>query len=1280
MKKLVSVIILLMIIISINFFYTSEAIKLVDDEYLKAGIFNELLENKNVVAISPSKLFKATATNEDDMYILLKQDLDNIFEKSNLLISNIKNKNGKIYDNKTAISTGAIATTTDGKEYSIVLYGDANGDGRICNSMDIDVIRQDYVYNNKAKSEYKIAADLQADNVLNVRDVQRMIKKYLGNLDTTVVAPFPEEKVFNLNPSDDFELLREEEQIIVSDSKVEWSWDQESNVAQIEVQEDGTLKIVGKNEGNIEITAKDENGNEKSLNISVICPKIEIFDYTTTTIKVKVTLEGREIDTIEHFYKHPNGYTKDENLEKSAGKTTNEEFTYTTEILNIDEPYQLSAEITTKDGKKSRTDEVSWLMGSAGTAPTIEITTEPKENTVIIKTHVINLEDVIKYSDIKDYTYEIKKSNGTSYETIEGGIITTENPECVFERLEDGNYIAIVTAITKKGVTSKSIQKQFDIITKEEPPIEQPVDPQVNVNVKTYNNTATVTTKIINTDKLIGKLLPYEHILKKEGVAKSSKITTENEKYTFNNLEDGNYLLTTIVKTDKNETATITKKFTINTLEEGETRDESLSVAKVKSTNKMYTSVQYAVNSVTNNDTVILMKDVIESVTIPANKTNLTVDLAGYNFTAAEEKFVLEIFGTVNLVNTQEDTESQLVGLVEAENSTAISMAENNSKVNIGKGIELKTIKNQNAIETVARKTGIEITIDGANWSSGVSLSLLVKDNGEATINIYSGNFSGYTGLIEQLNGRGIINIGKKDDEISTTNPYITCRDTWFSTNKINENSTINFYNGKLECRSGLNEFKKNIVDGVRNDAFLFVNQLGSEAYYIPLREDETLNKEEAVAELLPEGSLYKTIHSAVNVAKNNNTIKILKDIDESTLVVIEKNININLNGKTIKTPFNIIGNVELIDKSTNPGKIDLSNDANRAAISVTETGSVTLKDGVNISAYKYAVECISSDAKINIIEANISENMPSDIILDDSNRTNSAIRIDNGTINIGTKTEKGKVNISGERYGIYATGTSTIYINNSEEKNNDDYTYEIYGNIASIYNSCAEIKEAKMEIDGGRFITEPLIDRGVISLTGNIVFTTKGGIIGGTECGFGIKASHIDLVDNMQVIPKLELNGSTKVYGRQALYIGRSGFNIPNAEINLKIGTDDYGQNDDGVKIVGAASGIYLGSRGEKNIILGKQDTNSIDGKLTENKTPVIRTINDGYAIDLVNNVNDKLEINCNAIILSFNQYINAIDGIREDQISTTSGKEIAFNEIIEILGTKFKGVYLKE
>ena len=195
-KELDKLFVLLPIVAVLSLSGTVHAVKVVNNDKLKTGFFDNLIENTKILAVSPN----ANYLCEDK---LTQDDIKNIAKEYGYTLDEIELMisvgEGAEENEVERAYTGASASFKDANgtvfKSTILLYGDANGDGKICDVLDIDVIRKDYVFNKKATGVKKLAADLYADSKLDVRDIQRMINKYLGKLDDTLVKPFPEDNM-----------------------------------------------------------------------------------------------------------------------------------------------------------------------------------------------------------------------------------------------------------------------------------------------------------------------------------------------------------------------------------------------------------------------------------------------------------------------------------------------------------------------------------------------------------------------------------------------------------------------------------------------------------------------------------------------------------------------------------------------------------------------------------------------------------------------------------------------------------------------------------------------------------------------------------------------------------------------------------------------------------------------------------------------------------------------------------------------------------------------------
>ena len=161
-KKIMSIILVLFILGSI-----STNVKAADSDIIMN--FSKIGEEK-IVQIMLSK---------DD--VDRKVTKDEIISKNNTIIS-IKDANGYELANSDIVKTGDLITTSTGTN-TVILYGDANGDGIICDTDDIMVIIDNYLGRIEIDDITKAAANLyNLDDILDTDDVMQMMNMYLGKL------------------------------------------------------------------------------------------------------------------------------------------------------------------------------------------------------------------------------------------------------------------------------------------------------------------------------------------------------------------------------------------------------------------------------------------------------------------------------------------------------------------------------------------------------------------------------------------------------------------------------------------------------------------------------------------------------------------------------------------------------------------------------------------------------------------------------------------------------------------------------------------------------------------------------------------------------------------------------------------------------------------------------------------------------------------------------------------------------------------------------------------
>ena len=207
----------------------------------------------------------------------------------------------------------------------------------------------------------------------------------------------------------------------------------------------------------------------------------------------------------------------------------------------------------------------------------------------------------------------------------------------------------------------------------------------------------------------------------------------------------------------------------------------------------------------------------------------------------------------------------------------------------------------------------------------------------------------------------------------------------------------------------------------------------------------------------------YSTVTNAINDSKSGATINLLKNVTETIIVPENKNLILNLNGKTLSSDTNK-------DTIYNYGTMTIKNGTIKSATKtgISTAGTLTVSSNVTINGNYYGI--IANAGKTNVDGATIKSNVYDGIRLQNA----AAVSVYNNA------------NVTGKNHGVYHDGSGRLAI----EKAN------ITGNLYGVFFSGT----GTTEIKAGTIITGTTKDGIVINGTG--ILNITGGTITGKNYG----------------------------------------------------------------------------------------------------------------------------------------------------------------------------------
>ena len=249
------------------------------NEYLKpVGVYKKLIEGKTVVSY---------VLNDKNTPVTVK-DVKAEFENLQLV-------NGTaITDENATLKTGN-TFKANGTEYTVLVYGDANKDGKI-STADALKIQKSIVYNNeKLDAIGEEVADIQNDGKISTLDALRL-QKYIVGTEKNIINRLPEQEpeeidsIYTVNVNDNGYVNSENESATKLKIKLESTLDEAKELK---------ITVTDKENGKIEDTVTIEAHKdyiEKEINLSSLKDgNLEIKLLDDKEVVAKVTAEKNTI-------------------------------------------------------------------------------------------------------------------------------------------------------------------------------------------------------------------------------------------------------------------------------------------------------------------------------------------------------------------------------------------------------------------------------------------------------------------------------------------------------------------------------------------------------------------------------------------------------------------------------------------------------------------------------------------------------------------------------------------------------------------------------------------------------------------------------------------------------------------------------------------------------------------------------------------------------------------------------------------------------------------------
>ena len=294
----------------------------------KYGVYNNLIKNQNVLAIS----FDKDETERELKVSQIPSLVDNV--------SSCKDKKGNTISENSTIGTGSKVQLKDNTEYVVLLYGDVTGDGKI-NSNDIYPIIQHILKNQTLTGVYAKAANLnnkndENDQNINSSDIYQIIKFMLGDLKNDLVYDFPSKsnEELDLNIAYDKKDWTKDSVIVTISSSTELvvpdgNWQLSENKKQMSktynenTSETLNIKSADGRNGNIDVVISniDKNAPNISGNLVVNPQTASVGDNIEVTVNAEANDTESGIDKIMYEVYRGNEKVREQEIVGSTAFT-----------------------------------------------------------------------------------------------------------------------------------------------------------------------------------------------------------------------------------------------------------------------------------------------------------------------------------------------------------------------------------------------------------------------------------------------------------------------------------------------------------------------------------------------------------------------------------------------------------------------------------------------------------------------------------------------------------------------------------------------------------------------------------------------------------------------------------------------------------------------------------------------------------------------------------------------------------------------------------------------